>query len=328
MAINDCLRSLEHVRHVDPALLFDNHEVWVQRALEHYFLDPLCREVETQLRLQTHSYLQPPVEENSSKTSFEQFRHQLQNFSLVLGRRQLNVKTYVEHFLSQTFYNLAAVAAYDWRKYSQMRLLVEHLFGVNPIEDRLPSQTLEQGLDVLEIMRNIQIFVSRFNYNLNNQFFVEMSSGSKHLNAIGIQHVSNSIRTHGSGIINTAVNFTYQFLRKKFFVFSQFLFDEHIKSRLMKDARYVRDLATDNIPGYDQPTDHPPRLRCSLRTMRGSPLCPVNKSDTKLSYPFERAEKFHRGIRKLGLTSMGLTYLDQFRILITHIGNALGYVRM
>ena len=89
----------------------------------------------------------------------------------------------------------------------------------------------------------MSIIIDRYGYNLNNQFFVEESSGSKHLNTIGIRHVSNSIRTHGSGIVNTAVNFTYQFLRKKFFVFSQFLYDEHIKSRLMKDARFLRDLA-------------------------------------------------------------------------------------
>lgn len=37
-------------------------------------------------------------------------------------------------------------------------------------------------------------------------------------------------------------------------------------------------------------------------------------------FPFERAEKFNRGIRKLGLTQEGLSYLDQFRGLITHIG--------
>ena len=34
--------------------------------------------------------------------------------------------------------------------------------------------------------------------------------------------------------MNTTVNFTYQFLRKKFFIFSQFLYDEHIKARLIK----------------------------------------------------------------------------------------------
>ena len=45
-------------------------------------------------------------------------------------------------------------------------------------------------------------------------------------------------------------------------------------------------------------------------------------------YPL-RAVKFHRGIRKLGLMPDGVsTYLDQFRLLVTHIGNALGFVRM
>lgn len=66
------------------------------------------------------------------------------------------------------------------------------------------------------------------------QIFVETASNNKHLNTINIRHIANSIRTHGSGIMNTTVNFTYQFLRKKFFIFSQFLYDEHIKARLIK----------------------------------------------------------------------------------------------
>jgi len=66
------------------------------------------------------------------------------------------------------------------------------------------------------------------------QIFVELASNNKHLNTINIRHIANSIRTHGSGIMNTTVNFTYQFLRKKFFIFSQFLYDEHIKARLIK----------------------------------------------------------------------------------------------
>ena len=66
------------------------------------------------------------------------------------------------------------------------------------------------------------------------QIFVERASNNKHLNTINIRHIANSIRTHGSGIMNTTVNFTYQFLRKKFFIFSQFLYDEHIKARIIK----------------------------------------------------------------------------------------------
>ena len=45
-------------------------------------------------------------------------------------------------------------------------------------------------------------------------------------------------------------------------------------------------------------------------------------------YPFARAERFNRDVRRLGVSVDGLTVLDRFRILITEIGNAMGYVRM
>ena len=151
------------------------------------------------------------------------------------------------------------------------------------MDDHLPAQTLEQGLDVLEIMRNIHVFVSNYLYNLNHQIFVEANSQNKHLNTINIGHIANSIRTHGTGIMNTTVNFSYQFLRKKFAIFSQFLFDDQIKSRLAKDARFF-------------------------------------KEDKSLKYPFERALKFNKGIRKLGVMDGNTTYLDQFRMLISQIG--------
>ena len=77
------------------------------------------------------------------------------------------------------------------------------------------------------------------------------------------------------------------------------------------------------------------------------------REETGQKYPFERAEKFNKGIRKLGLTPDSLSYLDQFRELITQVGmsfvrkvlfsfarffnilrvffcvgNAMGYIRM
>ena len=56
----------------------------------------------------------------------------------------------------------------------------------------------------------------------------------------------------------------FQFLRKKFVIFSQFLYDEHIKSRLIRDIRHFRE----------------------------------NKSTLgQKGYPFERASKFNRAIR-------------------------------
>ena len=62
-------------------------------------------------------------------------------------------------------------------------------------------------------MRNIHLFTARFTYNLNLQMFVERPAAAadrKHLNVVAIRHVANSIRTHGTGIMNTTVNFVYQ----------------------------------------------------------------------------------------------------------------------
>ena len=38
------------------------------------------------------------------------------------------------------------------------------------------------------------------------QIFIEKASNNKHLNTINIRHIANSIRTHGTGIMNTTVS--------------------------------------------------------------------------------------------------------------------------
>ena len=99
---------------------------------------------------------------------------------------------------------------------------------------------------MLEIMRNIHLFVRNYNYNLNQQIFVENSAvagrptgeesasvssqstaamrASKTLNTIGVQMIAASIRTHGIGILNTTVNFTYQVLFSIVFLFCRKVF--------------------------------------------------------------------------------------------------------
>lgn len=64
------------------------------------------------------------------------------------------------------------------------------------------------------------------------------------------------------------------------------MYDEHIKSRLLKDLKFF--------------TEH--------------------KLELNQMYPYERAEKFNFAIKKLGLNANGLSYLDLFRKLITQIG--------
>lgn len=158
------------------------------------------------------------------------------------------------------------------------------------MDNYLPMGSLDQGLDVLQIMRNIHIFVSRFTYNMNMQQFVEYrpDKSSKHLNTIKIQSIAASIRQHGLGVLNTTVNFTYQFLSSKFHIFSQFLFDDYIRAHLSREHRWFKKHK--------------------------------NEAEVNNMYPYDRALKFVKDIRKLGVNEAGKSFLDQFRILITEIG--------
>ncbi|XP_065380809.1 WASH complex subunit 4 isoform X3 [Macaca fascicularis] len=293
-ALRDCVPAMMHARHLESyEILLDCYDKEIMEILNEHLLDKLCKEIEKDLRLSVHTHLKLD-DRNPFKVGMKDLALFFSLNPIRFFNRFIDIRAYVTHYLDKTFYNLTTVALHDWATYSEMRNLATQRYGLVMTEAHLPSQTLEQGLDVLEIMRNIHIFVSRYLYNLNNQIFIERTSNNKHLNTINIRHIANSIRTHGTGIMNTTVNFTYQFLKKKFYIFSQFMYDEHIKSRLIKDIRFFREIKDQN--------DH--------------------------KYPFDRAEKFNRGIRKLGITPEGQSYLDQFRQLISQIGNAMGYVRM
>ncbi|XP_061187838.1 WASH complex subunit 4-like isoform X2 [Saccostrea echinata] len=293
-ALRDCVPRMAAVRHMaSPRELMNAYDREVYEYFKEHLLDPLCQSIETDLRLQIHTHLQLD-DRNPFKVGLKDLSHLLKVRPIRLFDRLINIKAYVEHYLNKTFYNLTTVALHDWKTYGEMKNMAQQKYCLSLLESHLPSQTLEQGLDVLEIMRNIHVFVSRYMYNLNNQIFVERSSNNKHLNTINIRHIANSIRTHGTGIMNTTVNFTYQFLRKKFYVFSQFLYDEHIKSKLIKDWKFFKE----------------------------------NHMQTDQKYPVERADKFNKNIKNLGLTPDGESYLDQFRTLISQIGNAMGYIRM
>lgn len=111
------------------------------------------------------------------------------------------------YYLDKTFYNLTAITMNDWKTYEEMRNLALKKYGLQLSNVYLPGQTLDQGLDVLVITRNIHVFVSKYSYDLNNNMFIERSmfTDTKNLNTIHIKHVANSIRTHGTGIMNTTV---------------------------------------------------------------------------------------------------------------------------
>eukprot|EP00602_Paraphysomonas_sp_CaronLab_P007109 CAMPEP_0185031460 /NCGR_PEP_ID=MMETSP1103-20130426/18944_1 /TAXON_ID=36769 /ORGANISM="Paraphysomonas bandaiensis, Strain Caron Lab Isolate" /LENGTH=1209 /DNA_ID=CAMNT_0027566997 /DNA_START=38 /DNA_END=3667 /DNA_ORIENTATION=- len=292
-------RSCGSVIHIESEPFVTAYREFLLSVLRREIVEPLCRSIETDLRLHIHTKHLTHMQASNPKTEDQRpLKPYLDIAPVHVLGEVLTIKNEVSHYLDRTFYNLTTVALHDWRTYSDMRSLANEKYGIVLLDNYLPMGSLDQGLDVLQIMRNIHVFVGRFTYNMNTQQFVEFrpDKASKHINTIKIQSIAASLRQHGLGVLNTTVNFTYQFLAQKFNIFSQFLFDDYIKAHLSREYRWYKKHK--NLPEVN------------------------NK------YPYDRALKFVRDIRKLGVNEAGKTFLDQFRILITEIGNALGYVRM
>ena len=88
-----------------------------------------------------------------------------------------------------------------------------------------------------------------------------------------------SIKTHGVGILGSSIQTIYKFLIKKFSIFSEFLYDDNIKNPLLQEQRFYQN----------------------------------NKDKLNSQYPYERAEKVSKGIKKLGTLKGNITFLDKFR---------------
>lgn len=276
--------------------LLTAYERFLHGIIQTDIIQPLVRAVETDLRVMVHAVHLAHMEPPSLRTGKPPLVHLLGLPPIRVVGILVDIKAEVTHALEKDFYELTTVALHDWKTYGEMASLAAHKYGINLADNHLPMGCLDQGLDVLQIMRNIHVFVARYDYNMNQQFFVEKKvvKGSKHINIVTTQSISSSIRQHGTGMMNTTVNFAYQYLSQKFQLFVQFLHDDYIKSYLAKERRFFR------------------RERKSL--------------DNR--YPFDHAVGLNKDIRSLGLTPDKLSFLDKFRSLISEVGNALGYVRM
>jgi len=131
----------------------------------------------------------------------------------------------------------------------------------------------------MQLLRELGKFVSKYNYNIHTQVFVETTIETKQIKTIGVNQMLYSIKTHGVGVMGTVINTFYKFLVKKLNIFNEFLYDEFIHNPLMQEQRFFRK----------------------------------NKEKLTNLYPYERAEIMARNIKRLGTTKGGITYLDKFR---------------
>ena len=225
-AFADPLPLLQSMLHEDDPgadKILNSYQEFVTTCFQKTIVTPLCRDIEKNLRLQIHAvHLHHMKSPNPKEEKLRSLTRFLQLQQLRIFGHSMDIKRIVSEYLEKEFYDLTVLALHDYKTYAEMRHLARENFGLVIGDSHLPLGSLNQGLDVLQIVRNIHVFVTRYNYNMNAQIFVERkpSRGAKHLNTINTQSIANSIRTHGLGMLNTTINFTYQFLTKKFEIFT------------------------------------------------------------------------------------------------------------
>ena len=53
------------------------------------------------------------------------------------------------------------------------------------VPSHLPSQQLQQGIDIMQLLRELGKFVSKYNYNIHTQIFVETTQETRQIKTIG-----------------------------------------------------------------------------------------------------------------------------------------------
>lgn len=278
----------------DSPVLYERVEKYFSKVLREKFINPNLRELENELRFHAHQHMKVS-ERNPLKKNYAQFDRFLNTPPFKLMSRFFDMHYEASYYFTRIFYNETTVAPSVWETYTEMANLLERLYGVSVVDCHIPGAMMQQEIDVLEIMRNIPMFVMCHNYDLNSQVFVQRAEDSHYIAIVGIPHIFASYRCHGIGIMNTTVDFTYRFLKSKFNTFSKFLFDDNVKSQLFND-----------ITWFEQ-----------------------HKEECDSLWPYDRADKLVTKFKRLSQNQQnGTSALDKFRMLITEIGNALGFVRM
>lgn len=320
------------------------------------FLDKICQEFEMELRLQTHRDLHLNGH-NPFKRHLYNFKHifsEEANMNFYICSQRLSMKLYIEDYLNRICYNLTAISPNDWFTYDTMINLARHKYNLTFVKSQLPTQTLDHGLDLLDITRNLALFSSRYGYDLTNQLFIEKSSNrlstsagssassiftlsntllngqqqyysnfTPNLNVLQISQVAKSIQTHGYGVLNSSVNCTYQVMKRLINLFAkQISSDEKLRAILIKEHQQLSALKQQNNHQYHLIMNFEKANRLAKKfKFSSSTSFQSNISKQQPETALTRQSSF-------GSLPGSKFDFDSLRQLITQLGNLLGFVRM
>lgn len=275
-----------------------------------------------------------------------------------LFNQEINIRYYVEQHLSKVAYNLTAIAPVDWYTYDKMMNLAGQKYHLKFINLQLPAQILDSGLDLLDITRNLGLLATRYCYDLANQLLIEkcayrLSTGSmsgsisgsttdlanmsslssyaastsvnQSLNVIRTSHIARSIHTHGFGLLDSAVNQSYQIMKRFINTFSKQMSDEKLAAVLRRENQQV------NLHKQQQNRHNVKRFDAYHKQQTQTD----NRATTLIS--FEKVNKMAKSFKMNASDLMDHqnqriaqrgTDLDSIRQTITQLGNLLAFIRM
>ena len=289
----DSTRLLSRVVYLeDKDALMAYYKKEVMTTFDETIVSPIVKSIEDSLRLKIHMmYIAGIKGDNPVKDGILDIKQFLTCDPLFLFGERVSIKQTIEERLSKTFYNLTAFNPKDWQTYEDMKCLAYHLYGLELQDSLLPPQKVEQGLDIIYFVKHMQEFVTNYHYSLHTQVFFEITEDNKKsINVFGATQAANSFHTHGIGIYNTVLTAVFKIVSKKVNLINQLLYEDYISNLCYAEEKYWKE----------------------------------NKETLGVKYPTERAEEVARKIIEIGDLGNGQTFLDKFRIVISHIGNALG----
>ena len=105
---------------------------------------------------------------------------------LYLFEKQINMGYEIKKYLSSVFYEMTALSPHDYCTYEQMRGLATEKLGINVMPSHLPSQQLDQGIDIMQLLAETNTFVRDYRYNLHQQIFIHETQETKQVRTIGV----------------------------------------------------------------------------------------------------------------------------------------------
>ena len=292
-AFEDSQRLLSRVAYLEEKdLLMKQYKSELITTFNEIIIEPTAKAIEDSLRLKIHSiYIEKMKGENPVKEGTLDIKHLINCEPLFLFGERISIKSILEERLTKRFYNLTAFNPKDWQTYEDMKCLAYHLYGLELQDNLLPPQKVEQGMDIIAIVKKLNDLVVNYHFSLHTQVFFERTDDTKKsINVFGVAQAANSFHTHGMGIRSTILKAAYRTISKKVDLVNQLLFEDAVSTMLYGETNFWRE----------------------------------KKEELKIKYPLERAEDIARKIRDLTLSD-GSLYIDTLRKAITQVGNALGY---